>query len=406
MWFGKRNRSAPKVTPPADLTALSAAVSGPAAPSSALPEAVQQRGELSPDARTLWRDSMGLLATRALQIIILVVLVAGVMWGLRTLSTVIIPLVLALIFASTFWPVTQWLRAHRVPAALAAVIELIAILLILTGAGWLVTWAVRDEWDELSASAHEGFTQLLDWTHTLPFSVDQDQLLEWRDQLLDWATSANFGAGALAGVGAVASFVTGLVLLVVVLFFFLKDGPLIWNFLLRPFRGEALERAERVGQKTVETLGSYVRGTASVALVDAVGIGLGLLILQVPLALPLAVLVFLLSFIPLVGATVAGALGALVALVANGPLSAVLVIGVVVLVNQLEGNFLQPVLMGRALKLHALVILLALTIGTVVAGILGAVLAVPIAAVVWGIIKVWDGPDLAAKWARPKPEKL
>jgi predicted PurR-regulated permease PerM len=353
--------------------------------------------------RTLWRDTFGWLATRSLQIIIVLVLVVGIVWGMRELSTVFIPIVLALIFASTFWPVTKWLREHRVPSALAAAIELIGILLLLTGVGWLVTWAVRGEWDELSSSAREGFEQLVEWSHTLPFSIDQAQLLEWRDQLLDWVTSANVGAGALAGVGVVANFVTGLVLMVVVLFFFLKDGPAIWRFLLRPFRGEGLARAERVGEKTVGTLGSYVRGTASVAFVDAVGIGIGLVILQVPLALPLAVLVFLLSFIPLVGATVAGALGALVALVANGPLSAVLVIGVVVLVNQLEGNFLQPVLMGRALKLHALVILLALTIGTVLAGILGAVLAVPIAAVVWGIIKVWDGPDLPAKWARPNP---
>ncbi len=348
----------------------------------------------------LWSDRFGELATRALQLIIVLVLSAGVIFGLRTLSTVFIPIILALIFASTFWPVTRWLRAKRVPAALAAAMELIGILLILAGVGWLVTWAVTDEWDELSSKAQEGFSQLVDWSHTLPFSVDQQQLLEWRDQLIDWVTSADVGAGALAGVGAVASFVTGLVLMVVVLFFFLKDGPAIWRFLLRPFRGEALRRAERIGDKTVSTLGSYVRGTASVALVDAIGIGIGLVILQVPLALPLAVLVFLLSFIPLVGATVAGILGALVALVANGPVSAILVVGVVVLVNQLEGNFLQPVLMGRALKLHALVILLALTIGTVLAGILGAVLAVPIAAVVWGIVKVWDGPDLPAKWAR------
>ena len=312
---------------------------------------------------------------------------------------------LALILASTFWPVTKWLRARRVPAALAAAIELVGILLLLTGVGWLVTWAVRDEWDELSSSAHDGFEQLVDWTHTLPFSIDQEQLLQWRDQLIDWVTSANVGAGALAGVGAVASFVTGLVLMIVVLFFFLKDGPVIWRFLLRPFQGVALQRAERIGTKVVETFGSYVRGTASVALVDAIGIGIGLVILQVPLALPLAVLVFLLSFIPLVGATVAGILGALVALVANGPLSAVLVVGVVVLVNQLEGNFLQPVLMGRALKLHALVILLALTVGTVLSGILGAVLAVPLAAVAWGIIKVWDGPDLAVRWARPHEEQ-
>ena len=356
-------------------------------------------------APRLWSDRFGALATRSLQLIIVLVLVAGVIWGIRTLSTVFIPIMLALILASTFWPVTKWLRARRVPAALAAAIELVGILLLLTGVGWLVTWAVRDEWDELSSSAHDGFEQLVDWTHTLPFSIDQEQLLQWRDQLIDWVTSANVGAGALAGVGAVASFVTGLVLMIVVLFFFLKDGPVIWRFLLRPFQGIALQRAERIGTKVVETFGSYVRGTASVALVDAIGIGIGLVILQVPLALPLAVLVFLLSFIPLVGATVAGILGALVALVANGPLSAVLVVGVVVLVNQLEGNFLQPVLMGRALKLHALVILLALTVGTVLSGILGAVLAVPLAAVAWGIIKVWDGPDLAVKWARPHEEQ-
>lgn len=141
------------------------------------------------------------------------------------------------------------------------------------------------------------------------------------------------------------------------------------------------------------------------AAVDAVFIGLGLVILQVPLALPLAVLTFLLAFIPIVGATLAGVLAALVALVANGPVNAILVIAVVIGVNQLEGNLLQPVVMGRALKLHALVVLLALTIGTILAGILGAVLAVPLAAVAWGIINVWDGPDLPARPFRKGPDE-
>lgn len=371
MWFGRRARD--------EMAAV-----------------VRQESERASRGRSagrLWSDGFGEVATRALQIIIVVILAAGVIWGLRVLSTVVIPILLALIFASTFAPVTRWLRERRVPPALGAVIVLLGILLILSAIGWLITWAVRDQWDELSAQAQDGFAQAVDWIRTLPFAPDAEQLHAWGDAIVKFATSAEFGSGALAGVGVVANFVTGLVLMIVVLFFFLKDGPEIWRFLLRPFSGTALARAERIGDKTVATLGSYVRGTASVALVDAVGIGIGLVILQVPLALPLAVLVFLLSFIPLVGATVAGILGALVALVANGPLSAVLVVGVVVLVNQLEGNFLQPVLMGRALKLHALVILLALTIGTVLSGILGAVLAVPLAAVAWGIVKVWDAPD-------------
>lgn len=353
-------------------------------------------------AQRVWGEGFGLLATRALQIIIVLVLTSVIVWGMHALTTVVIPILLALIFASTFSPVMRWLRDRGVADALATVMVLLGILVILTGIGWLIVWAVQDQWDDLSSQAQDGFAQVLDWVKTLPFAPDSAQIAEWRDAVVDFLTSSQFGSGALAGVGAVTNFVTGLVLMVVVLFFFLKDGPRIWKFVLRPFNGEALARARRAGDKTVVTLGSYVRGTAAVAAVDALGIGIGLLILQVPLALPLAVLVFVLAFIPLVGATVAGILAALVALVANGPLSAVLVVGVVILVNQLEGNFLQPVLMGRTLKLHALVILLALTIGTVVGGILGAVLAVPIAAVGWGIIQVWDGPGLPAKWARER----
>ncbi|MFA5607359.1 MAG: AI-2E family transporter [Leucobacter sp.] len=361
--------------------------------------------DASSTARQAWGDQFGLLATRALQIIIVLALTTLVVIGVRTLSVVFIPILLALIFASTFAPVMSWLRV-RMPPALATVLVLLAIVLLLTGIGWLIVWAVMDQWEDLSEQAQVGFAQVLDWVRTLPFAPDQAQLLEWRDGVVDFLTSAQFGSGALAGVGIVTNFITGFVLMVVVLFFFLKDGPQIWRFVLRPFEGEALARARRAGDKTVNTLGSYVRGTATVAAVDAVGIGIGLLILQVPLALPLAVLVFVLAFIPIVGATLAGTLAALVALVANGPLSAVLVVGVVVLVNQLEGNFLQPVLMGRALKLHALVVLLALTIGTVLSGVLGAVLAVPIAAVGWGIIQVWDGPGLPAKPFRPKPDEL
>lgn len=355
--------------------------------------------------KNIWSDGLGYFASRALQIIIIVVLLAAALWGIRVLSTVVIPIIIALILASTFWPVTRWLRSKGLPNALTAVIELITIMLLATGVIWLITWAVQGERDTLSAKTQAGLEQFLGWLQTLPITIETEQLLEWRDELIDWITSASVGAGALAGLSAVATFFTGLVLMIVVLFFFLKDGPAIWRFLLRPFEGAQLARAQRVGEQTVNTLGSYIRGTASVALIDAVGIGIGLAILQVPLVIPLAVLVFLLSFIPLVGATIAGTLGALVALVANGPLSAVLVVAVVILVNQLEGNLLQPVLMGRALKLHALVILLALAAGTVTAGVLGAVLAVPIAAVIWSIIKIWDGPNTPAKWARPREDE-
>ncbi|WP_194397644.1 AI-2E family transporter [Microbacterium atlanticum] len=351
---------------------------------------------------SLWADGFGKLGIRAIQIIVVGLVVAAIVFALQYLTLVTIPLVIALILACAFAPVMRWMRRRGVPPVLATVITLLAIVLLLTGVGWLIVWAVRDQWDELYAQAVDGIQAVVAWVQTLPFAPTEDQLDQWVDGILDFITSAQFGSGALAGVSAVANFVTGFVLMATILFFFLKDGPQMWEFVLRPFRGENYLRAHRIGDKTVGVLGSYVRGTALVALVDAVGILIGLLILDVPLAIPLSVLVFLLAFIPIVGATLAGIIAALVALVANGWVNALFVVGVVVLVNQLEGNFLQPVLMGRSMKLHAFVILVALTIGTVLGGIVGAVLAVPIAAAAWGAVQVWDGPNLAARWARPK----
>lgn len=351
---------------------------------------------------SLWADGFGRLGIRSIQIIVVVAVAAGIIFAIQQLTLVTIPLVIALILACAFAPVMGWMRRRGVPALLATILALLAIVVLLAGIGWLIVWAVRDQWDELAAEAVRGFQEVIAWVQTLPFAPTQTQLDEWLASVLDFVTSAQFGSGALAGVGAVANFVTGFVLMVTILFFFLKDGPQMWEFLLRPFRGQHYVRARRIGDKTVGVLGSYVRGTATVAFVDAVGILIGLLILQVPLAFPLAVLVFLLAFIPIVGAVLAGIVAALVALVANGWVSALLVVGVVVLVNQLEGNFLQPFLMGRSMKLHAFVILVALTIGTVLGGIVGAVLAVPIAAAAWGAVQVWDGPALSARWARPK----
>jgi predicted PurR-regulated permease PerM len=265
--------------------------------------------------------------------------------------------------------------------------------------------AVIDQWDLLSSQAVQGFEQAQDWYHTLPFAISPDQVNQAIGAIGDFVTSAQFGTGALAGVSAIASFVTGFVLMVVILFFFLKDGPRMWEFVLRPFRGSDYERARRIGDKTVTVLGAYIRGTASVAAVDAIGIGIGLAILQVPLALPLAVLVFLLAFIPIVGAVTAGILAALVALVTNGWVVALIVVAIVVAVNQLEGNFLQPVLMGRSMKLHSFVVLVVLAGGTAIGGILGTLLAVPLTAVVWGIVSVWNGPEKPAEWARRKKRK-
>jgi len=355
----------------------------------------------------IWSDPFGKLASRAVQVIVVVVVAAALIFAFRTLSLVTIPVVIALIFASALHPFVGWLRRHKVPSVLATIIALFAVLVVLGLVTWLIVTAVEDQWGDLRDSAVEGFGQLQDFVTTLPFSISDQQIEDVTQTATDFVTSAQFGSGAIAGVSATANFLTGLVLMIVVLFFFLKDGPQLWEFLLRPFKGQQYARGRRIGDRVVTTLGGYVRGTATVAAVDAVGIGVGLLIVGVPLAIPLAVVVFITAFIPLVGATAAGILAALVALVALGPVQALIVVGIVVLVNQLEGNFLQPVLMGRTLKLHGLVILVGLTAGTVLGGIVGAVLSVPLLAAGWGIVQVWNGEHQPAEmWRKKRPEEV
>lgn len=342
---------------------------------------------------SIWNDRLGRWATRSLQVLVVVALAALTIWALLQVKVLVIAVLIAVILAAAAAPLVGWLRRHGVSPMLAAWITLLGSIVVLGGIITGVVFAVRSQWSELVESATEGFDDLLGWVQTLPIPIDQQQIDDARNAIVDFVTSAEFGQTALAGVSRATEFITGLLLMVVVLFFFLKDGDRIWAFFLRPYRGARLERGRRVGTTSVKVLGGYVRGTAIIAFVDALFIGIGLAILQVPLALPLAVIVFLGAFIPLVGATVAGILAALVALVANGPVVALIVIAIVILVNQIEGDLLQPVVMAQSLKLHPLVILIALTAGTIVGGIVGAVLAVPITAVGWAIIKVWDGPD-------------
>ncbi|WP_022881180.1 AI-2E family transporter [Gryllotalpicola ginsengisoli] len=357
-------------------------------------------------AAAQWGDGFGRIATRCVQIIAVLVVASALVFVVTQVSLVFIPVTLALILSCAIHPLLHWMRRHGMPSMLATWIALLSVLVIIGGLTTLIVWAVRSQWDDLVSSATDGIGALQTYLNHLPGNlVTQQNLKDLQQSLLDFLTSAQFGRGALAGVGAAAEGVTGLFLTIVTLFFFMKDGPKIWEFLLRPFEGENYERARRVGDKTVSVLGGYVRGTATVAAADAVGIGIGLAIVGVPLALPLSVIVFITAFIPIVGATVAGVLAALVALVANGPLAALIVIAIVVFVNQLESHLLQPQIMGHSLKLHPLIILLALAAGSIIGGIVGAVLAVPIAATAWGIISVWNGEhEPAHPAAQKRPE--
>ncbi|MCF4120561.1 AI-2E family transporter [Antribacter sp. KLBMP9083] len=353
-------------------------------------------------ASRLWSDGFGRVGTRSLQILAVVAVIAAFGFVGTRLTLVVIPVLIALVLSAAISPLVSFLRRRGLPSLLATWISLLTLVALLSAIVWLVVRAVVGQWDELRDQALEGSDALQDYVQDLPFDITDEQIESVRESAVSLLQSDAVGSGAIAGVSQTADFVAGFFIMIVVLFFFLKDGPAMWEFLLRPFEGHRYERGRRVGATTVRTLGGYVRGTAIVAIVDAVAIGIGLAIVGVPLVIPLSVLVFLLAFIPLVGATLAGILAALVTLVAVGPVEALIVVAIVVVVNQIEGDFLQPIVMGRTLRLHPLVILFALTTGTVLVGITGAVLAVPIAASIWRAIEVWDGPDLPARFARKK----
>ncbi|WP_433122933.1 AI-2E family transporter [Arthrobacter koreensis] len=360
------------------------------------PGSTPNKSEVQSEPKQLagyWNDGLGHAALRSAQLLLVLLLVGVAVYGLTRVTLVVIPVLLALILAAAIAPFVNWLRRKGWPGALATGTSFLLLLAVFGGLVTGIVFAVRSEWSKLVDQAAAGFDELYSMVQDSPLALDDSAISGARDAVLDFATSSTAGSGAIAGLSAAGSFATGFVLMAVVLFFFLKDGDKIWAFILRWFRGERRDKAALAGARSMEVLGGYVRGTAIVAAVDAICIGAALFILGVPLALPLSVIVFVGSFIPLVGATAAGTLAALIALVANGPLVALIVVIVIIAVNQLEGNFLQPVVMGRTLSIHALVILLALTAGTILAGIIGAILSVPLAAVAWAVIKVWIGED-------------
>lgn len=353
----------------------------------------------SPDARAvrnIWTDGLGRAGMRSAQVLLILVLAVVAVYGLLQIRLLVISLLIALILAAAIGPFVNMLRRNGWPGGAATSAAFVALLLLLTAVISVIVQSVRNQWGELFTRAASGLDQLENFLLTGPLPLDREQLAQARAGIIEFATSSQVRSGAVSSLSLITEFLAGASLVIVILFFFLKDGAKICNFFLRPFDGLKAAKLRRAGHRTLEVLGGYVRGTAIVALVDTVAIGTALLILQVPLAIPLAVIVFIGAFVPLVGATVAGILAALVALVANGPVVALIVVAVVIAVNQLEGDLLQPIVMGNTLQLHALVILTALTAGTILAGIIGAVLSVPIAAVTWAVLQVWtaEDPDL------------
>jgi predicted PurR-regulated permease PerM len=303
--------------------------------------------------------------------------------ALVRLRVAVLPLIIAIMITTLLGPAAGWLRARGWPRLLAAWSVLLLSLALFASVFALLAPQVAAEIGELGSDVRAGFQQILRWLAEGPLQLTQEQIDSYIDRVQD-QLSTNSGvitSGVVAGAVKAGEIIAGILLTLVLVFFFVKDGDAMFGWATDRLRPEQRRHARALGARAWSALSAYVRGTAVIALVDAVLIGIALVLIGVPLIVPLMVLTFLGGFFPLVGAVVAGAVAALVALVSGGVLDALLVAGATTVIQQVEGDVLQPVVLGRAVRLHPVVVLLALTAGAVLAGIAGAFLAVPVTAV-------------------------
>ena len=315
---------------------------------------------------------------------LLVVAAAGalIVWLLIRLRIVVLPVVLALLVTTVLTPPARWLRARGWPRALASWAVLLAALLVLLGGMAGVSWQTAESSGDLDVNVEQGIEEVQQWLIDGPLGIPRERVDQVDEQAREWLSS---GDGLVSSVGVdqartALEVLGGLLLTIVLVFFFINDGDRIWGWFTRRMGSRAGPHADEAGRRAWRALGGFVRGSAIVATVDAVLIGLAIALLGVPLVIPLAALTFIGGFLPLVGAVVAGAVAVLVALATQGVVTALILLAVVIAVQQVEGNILQPVVMSRAVSLHPIAILLAVGAGAAVGGIVGAFLAVPTAA--------------------------
>lgn len=338
--------------------------------------------------RTALRSS----ARVCVELLVVLVMAGVALWLLGRMWSVVWPLIVGLLLTTLTWPLARFLRRHGWRPALAASVVTLLFLAAAVGVVALIAVPVASQSGELATGVTDGIDKVREWAAGPPLSIDDDEITGALDtgmaRLQDSVGSIT--TTVVTGVSTVVNGVVTAVLALFLMFFFLKDGPKFLPWLARQLPGRLATDIPVVAARSWDTLGAFVRSQAFVGLLDAVFIGLGLWIVDVPLVLPLAVLTFVSAFVPVVGALFAGLVAVLIALVSNGPTDALIVLGIIIVVQQLEGNVFQPMIQSRGLGLHAAVVLLAVTLGASLAGIVGSLLAVPVAAliaVVWNYVR-------------------
>jgi predicted PurR-regulated permease PerM len=300
------------------------------------------------------------------------------------LRLIVIPLLVAVLIGALLVPFSGFLQQHRWPKWLSVATAMLSALVVVGGLLTLGIWQIVRGSDELAAQSLKAWNEFRDQLLNGPFHITEQQLNDFVDQIIQ-SVQQDTGvllSGALSVTTSFGHFLAGMLLALFATLFILIDGRGIWNWIVGIFPRRGRAAIDAAGQAGWATLGNFVRVQILVATIDAIGIGLGAFFLGLPLAVPIAILVFLGSFIPIVGAVLTGALAVFVALVYSGLWPAVIMLGIVLLVQQVEGHVLQPLIMGTAVKVHPLGVVIAVATGSLLAGIPGALFAVPVAAVV------------------------
>jgi len=344
-------------------------------------------------------------AALALRFLLVAAALAVLGYVLIRLSVVVLPVVVALLITSLLDPAVRWLRGRGVPSLLATAVVLLGSVVVVLALVASIVPGVVGQADELGAGVRAGIEQVTTFLVQGPLGISQAEIDQGIDRALEQLRSGLGGIATqvLTGASYAANLLAQAVLTLIIVFFFLNDGARIWRGLVGVLRPSLQKDAHALGHRSFDILRSYTKGIVVVAVVDGVLIGIALLLIGVPLVLPLVVITFLGAFFPLIGALAAGALAVLVALVSNGPPEAALVLLAVIVVQQVEGNVLYPFLVGGSLELHPLLILLALAAGTALAGVVGALLAVPVAAVASGAASYMRHGHRSAAAVGPEP---
>ena len=349
---------------------------------------------------------MDLAAAWAWRFIVISIAGLAILWLLNFFVVVVLPLTVALLIAALVGPVVTWLMKLGLPRQLAAMVVVLGLIGVIVLMVAFVSNQVLSGMGDLSKQVSDGIDQIRDWLRTGPLNVTDSQISEGLDKAQQQLSAFGEDAvGKVAEVGtAVGHVVAGLFIVLFSTYFFLADGAKIWAWLVRLFPRAGRLRADSSGRVAWESLTQFVRATVLVAATDAIGIMIGAAVLGVPFVGAIGVLVFLGAFVPMIGAFVSGTVAVLVALVAQGPFTALLMFGVVVLVQQLEAHVLQPFLMGRFVSVHPLGVIVAIALGVLVAGIPGALIAVPLAASLNSVVQhlanyteVGEDPEDAAE---------